>query len=821
MRGASGSGGQYQISRSLRFNSADSAYLARTLSTNGSGTKGTFNFWVKRSNNRTDGEPDNIYQSSESASNQLRSQFDLSTSGGTNNFRMYGYNSGGTLVLQLETTAVLRDSSAWYCITVNFDTTQATSANRAKVYINGVEQTVFNTATYPTQNTELGFFKNLSAGLNIGSNRAGNAPFASFYLAEFNCIDGTQLTPSSFGEIDTLTGVWKPKRYSGSYGTNGFYLNFSDNSNTTAATLGKDYSGNGNNWTPNNFSVTAGVGNDSLVDVPTSYGLVDTGVGGEVRGNYCTLNPLATGTGKVLVNGNLDFTSSTSAWHFSLGTIGFSSGKYYWEVNMGSSNGSDIFAGIMGSGMPTGTVANGLQDNVAILNQFGSLLFCDDGKYQLDGNTGRVAYTTALGSNQTLGIAVDMDGKSLTFYKDGVSQGAISFSASPMATSFVSPTFSSFYTADSPRVFNFGQRPFAYTAPSGFKALCTQNLPTPTIGATAATRANKYFDVSLWTGNGTSQTLTNSGGFQPDWVWLKSRSSGTNFHNLYDAVRGATKHLFSNTTAAEGTNAQALTAFTSTGFSVGNDNDVNQSSGTYVGWQWNAGGSTVTNTTGSISAQVRANPTAGFSVVTYTGTGSAATVGHGLGVAPSMIIIKGRNAVTNWGVYTSALGNTGALFLNLTDAFTTGSYFNNISPTSSVFTVNGGVSWANDTSSSTHVAYCFAPIAGYSAFGSYTGNGSANGPFVFTGFRPAYVLAKKSSGIEIWYVLDSKRGTYNVNKPRLTPNNSDAESTGYDIMDFTSNGFKLRNSDTSWNANGDTYIFAAFAEVPFKYSLAR
>ena len=208
-------------------------------------------------------------------------------------------------------------------------------------------------------------------------------------------------------------------------------------------------------------------------------------------------------------------------------------------------------------------------------------------------------------------------------------------------------------------------------------------------------------------------------------------------------------------------------------------------------------------------------------MVTYTGTGSNATVGHGLGVAPSMYIVKCRGtAVTNWPTYHQSITAANVLYLNVTDAQAAYSdVFNATNPTSSVFSIGT----SNDTNGSgrTYVAYCFAEVAGYSAFGKYTGNGSADGPFVYTGFRPAYVLAKKSSGIEIWFVLDSKRGTYNVNKPRLNANNSDAESSAYDIMDFTSNGFKFRNSDTSWNANGDTYIFAAFAEAPFKYSLAR
>jgi hypothetical protein len=343
-------------------------------------------------------------------------------------------------------------------------------------------------------------------------------------------------------------------------------------------------------------------------------------------------------------------------------------------------------------------------------------------------------------------------------------------------------------------------------------------LPTPTIGATATTLAEDYFGINLWTGNGTSQTLTNSGGFQPDLVWLKSRSSGTNFHNLFDVIRGATKHLFSNSTAAEGTNAQALTAFTSTGFSVGNDNDVNQSSGTYVGWQWKAGGTGVTNTSGSITSTVSANTTSGFSVVTYTGTGSLATVGHGLGVAPYMVIVKRRDGVADWATWHISIG-TQVLFLNLTNSPVSGTaQWNGTIPTSSVFTVN--TSSGVNGSGGTYVAYCFAPVASYSAFGQYTGNGSSDGPFVYTGMRPAYLLLKRTDSTNSWIVYDTTRDTYNVAGKELLPDSSAAEAT-YPILDFLSNGFKIRNSAISVNSSGGTYIYMAFASNPFKYSIAR
>jgi len=804
----SASTGGYQISRSLRFNSADSAYLDRAQTT-GNTQIATWSGWVKRSA-LTIGAFSTLF----SAGTSNTDSFTFSNTGDTLRFFL-----NGSLSADLVTTQVFRDPSSWYHIVVAIDTTQATAANRIKLYVNGVQVTSFATEIYPTQNYTFTSLNTSGKSANLGS--IGTGSFLSAFMTEINFIDGQQLTPSSFGETNAQTGVWQPKAFSGgAYGTNGFYLNFSDNSNTTAATLGKDYSGNGNNWTPNNFSVSAGAGNDSMVDVPTPYG-VDTGAGGTVRGNYCTLNPLATGSGKVLVNGNLDFTSSTSNWYFSLGTIGFSLGKYYWEMNCGVTNGSDLFAGIMGSGMPVNSVANGLQDNVSVLNTFGSLLFCDDGKYQLDGNTGRVAYSTALGSNQTLGIAVDMDAKSLTFYKDGVSQGAISFSSSPMASSFVSPSFSSYATTDSARVFNFGQRPFAYTAPSGFKALCTQNLPTPTIGATTTTLANSFFTTNLWAGNNGVQTVTNNidttngGGL----IWFKARNLTVN-QFVVNSGSGYTKFLAANTVAPEDTFDFGFTPST-TGFSFNSGSgSVNQGGYTYVAWQWKANGTNVSNTSGTITSTVSANTTSGFSVVTYTGTGTTgATVGHGLGVPPSMIIAKARGATTSWPVYHSALGATNWLILNSTPAATTSAQeWNNTAPTSSVFTI--GNSSSNSNQVATYVAYCFAPVAGYSAFGSYIGNGSASGPFVYTGFRPAFLLIRASSIVESWFLFDVARGTYNDNMPFIQANTNGIEYA-FDTPEIMSNGFKLSTNNASVNGNGNTMIYAAFAETPFKYSLAR
>ena len=336
----------------------------------------------------------------------------------------------------------------------------------------------------------------------------------------------------------------------------------------------------------------------------------------------------------------------------------------------------------------------------------------------------------------------------------------------------------------------------------------------------AINKPNQHFDATLYTGNGGTQSITNSG-FQPDFVWYKQRNTSRS-NGLEDSVRGATKILISDTTAAEVT-ASGITSFNSNGFTQGSNAIGNDSGGTFVAWHWKAGGAAVTNTSGTISSQVSANPTAGFSIVTYTGTGANATVGHGLGVAPSMIIIKNRSSAVAWIVYHSSLGNTKELVLNTTAAEATNSDWNNTSPTSTVFSL--GVSGSGNGSGNNLVAYCFAAVAGYSAFGSYTGNGSADGPFVYTGFRPRFILYKRATGgVANWVILDTARDTYNLSLTRLFPSNSDAETAATAQMDILSNGFKIRVSgatDTGTNGNGDTYIYAAFAEAPFKYSNGR
>ena len=329
-------------------------------------------------------------------------------------------------------------------------------------------------------------------------------------------------------------------------------------------------------------------------------------------------------------------------------------------------------------------------------------------------------------------------------------------------------------------------------------------------------KSDEYFNTLTYSGTGTTQSITGLD-YTPDWVWIKKRND-TAFHQLFDTVRGATKGLFSNATNAETIDADNLQSFIDGGFTADGFNGTNASGGTYVAWNWLAGGTASSNTDGSITSNVSANTTSGFSIVSYTGTGSTATVGHGLGVAPSMIIIKARSAPESWTVYhknlTSASYN---LTLNDTSAETNNpSHFNSTAPTSSVFSI--GTSGRVNVSSQTQIAYCFAEKKGFSKFGSYTGNGSTDGTFVYTGFKPAFILLKITNTYsDVWFIFDNKRDSFNLTNNRLIPNLNVTETT-QEGSDFLSNGFKLRTTSTGTNASGANYIYMAFAENPFTTS---
>ena len=915
--GAGGAAG-YQIERSLRFNSADSAYLSRTPAVAGNRRTWTWSGWVKRS---ALGANQTLLEAGD-GSNYTLIWF------GSNDKLQVLEDQGGGGIYYPYTTAVFRDVSAWYHIVVAIDTTQATSTNRIQIYVNGVQQAIDN--SYPPQN--LTTYVNSTNAHRIGY-RVSNSAALSAYLADIHFIDGQALTPSSFTEVSATTGQLIPLAYTGTFGTNGFWLKFSDNSAATAATLGNDYSGNNNDWTPNNFQATVQTGrlyaqasgtstsafssatllgnfpatvggsyaiydadlitsttsatfsytqvfsaavevlvsadgtswtskgnqssayttvtnasafryvrwfystfnfginnnpagNDSLVDSPTNYGTDTSGVGGEVRGNYATLNPLAGTTFGALSDGNLKHTASGGNFSRKISTIGVASGKWYAEFTFETAGDNTNQCGVLSFLPPVdANNQNGEENGSGIYNGDNA---GNDGTIIING-TKVLTGQTVSGSGTIIGVTLDADSNNVKFYRNGTIIG----SSSGYTPTNVSGTwYFVSHTKDdsSANVVNFGQRAFAYTAPSGFKALCDTNLGAPLVA-----KPSTVFNVITYAGTGATQTLPNANStpstplaFSPDFIWTKSRSR-VDSHGLHDIVRGRASNLYSDLTAAENTSSLSadLVSFDANGYTLGTveQTAMNRSGETYVGWAWDAGTTTASNPDGSITSQVRANVSAGFSIVTYTGTGtSGQTIGHGLGVTPALVIIKNRtDADTLWQVHGNGferlqLNTTQA---NLTDGYTLARTSTTISPTGNAATHSF---W--NASGKNYVAYCWSPVVGYSSFGSYTGNGLADGPFVFTGMRPRWVMLKCTGTTAYWFMYDTARDADNVVEYKLYPNDSAAENgvagetLSTNVIDILSNGFKLRNANGS-NFSSQPYIYAAFAENPFQYSRAR
>jgi hypothetical protein len=762
----------YEIDGSLRFNDDDSEYLSRTPASAGNLQTWTWSCWVKRGNLGSD---QILFQSFGpggfgiegyiliNSSNQLDFSFD--------------YNGGSRW--RLTTTQLFRDTSAWYHIVVVADTPNDTDGDRLRLYVNGARVTSFGTANYPTVNANGTL--NQAYSHAIGA-RTSSAQHFDGYLAEVNFIDGEELDPSSFGE--TKSGVWVPKEYAGTYDTNGFYLKFDGNSN--------DSSGEGNNWTA---SVTI-TDDDYMADSPTD--------------NFATLNPLDKTAAVTLSNGNLQALLN-GVNYFAKSTIAISSGKWYWEVTASAT--AEDMIGITKS-------------DVATTGYFGSQA-TSYGYYKTNGNKYNSASGTAYGASYTggdiIGVALDLDAGTLIYYKNGVSQGT---AFTGLSGSF----FAGVSTAGTggTQVINFGQlgfTPIGDTPPTDYLALSTANLPEPEISPADDASPSDYFNTVLYTGNGDTQSITGVG-FQPDWVWMKSRDEGTSSYTGHNVVQDSVRGVGTNTALVPNEDyseavtgySNALTAFDSDGFSLGDRNQVNFEDDAFVAWNWKAGGTGVSNTAGSITSTVSANTTSGFSIVSYTGTGANATVGHGLDSAPEMVIVKVRSTSNNWPVYHVATGNGNYTLLNTEAASAAdgGGFWNGTTPSDSV--VSLGSAGAVNAVTATFIAYCFHSVEGFSKFGSYEGGSDA---FVYTGFRPAMIICKNIDGTAKWGIKDNARSPYNPTRDSLYPDSSLAAYTGdlHDV-DFLSNGFKLRNADAIWDGSA-TYIYMAFAENPFKYANAR
>jgi hypothetical protein len=760
----------YAIARSLRLRASNSAYLSRTPAGAGNRKTWTWSGWVKRG--------DLGVQQYLFSATVVSSLTDSNCLG-------FRFNAGGQLavvggVTQWKvTTPVYRDASAWYHVILAVDTSNATGADRIKIYVNGTQVTAFSTDNAIALNNDA------AVNSTIAHNHGSILPFAADYfdglITEVNFVDGQALTPSSFGQLDPLTGVWSPKKYTGAFGTNGFYLSFTDNSALTSGSnvgLGKDMSGNTNYWNTNGVSITAGYNYDSLTDVPT--------LNNATTSNFCTLNPLHkvldVGASVALRDANLRFFSDTTisqyrTWHSTIQPL---SGSYYFEVTV---------------------IALGSADVGSQYLEFGTQRYFQNGN-----KTGGVAYGSALANTNVVGVAISPTGTWV--HINGTWQGGASLAqinAGTLTNSIGAPVFpleiivgDRSATTDSyfHGAINFGQQPWIHPSqvPTGFKSINTFNLPEPSIK-----KSNRQFDVVSRTGFGASGGSVTTLQFQPDLVWEKSRNI-TNEHWLADSVRGPSALLYSNLSNAEVSAPTLYTSFNSNGYSIGSSDFTGST--TVVGWTWKKGA------------------TPGFDVVAATGPASGAfTISHSLGVTPAMVFVKRRSASSGWGVWHKSLASgTHYVLLESTAAQVNDSTIFTGAPTSSV--INLGTAWST-IPSATYIAYIWTEIVGFSKFGSYTGNGSTDGPFVNCGFRPRYVMVKRTDSTGDWTVYDTVRDPFNASGGRLFPNLNIAESVGAAFIDTISNGFKLRDSGAALNASGGTYIYAAFAENPFKYALAR
>lgn len=774
----------YPVEKSLRFNAAGSSRLSRTPAVAGNRQIWTWSGWVKRS---SPGTYHTLFSTWQGTTTAAYSAIRFNVAG---QIDIFDYTSTA-LVFIVSTTMVLRDFAAWYHIVVAMDTTQAVASDRLKIYVNGVQVTSFTTTTYPTLNYQTYTNNNKithiggSASLASGAASAA-AEFFDGYIAEVNFVSGLARDASYFGEFSSKTGEWVPKKYTGIYGSTGFYLKFTDNSTLTTTTnvgLGRDYSGNGNYFTQAGMILST----CSVTDSPT---LTNTSTS-----NYSTLNVLASNASLTIQDAALTATSASTNVGCKA-TIAVTSGKWYWEATLVTKNGANPLIGIYNNHVDW--------DYVYVGNNTGGWGYAGAGtKYN---NSVATAYGAAILAGDIVGVALDLDNRTLTFYKNGVSQG-VAFTSLPVG--LYSPAVS---VQNNTITFNFGQLPFAYTIPTGYKRLNSFNLPDPLI-----TKPEKHMSITTYSGIGLAQTFVNDGNFQPGMIWAKSRSEASASTIVNDSIRGASKNVYTNLTNAEDSTAY-ITSLNSNGFSISGANGVGSFANTYVAWQWKTSLTNATNNAGSVTSTVRANPTAGFSVVQFTTTASGSiTVGHGLNVTPTMIILKSTGTTSNWWVYHNYLGPTQYILLNSTAGpVTAAGAWNNTAPTSTVFTV--GTSWNGLTN---RIAYCFSEVEGYSKTGLYVGNGLANGTFVYTGFRPKFILFRQADATaRNWLIYDVARNSYNVMFNAQRPNLATAD-TALDVFDFVSTGFKLRTTDVGVNAAGIAYIYIAFADSPFKYSNAR
>ena len=868
------------VTTSLRFDKASGAYLYRTPSSGSNRRTFTISFWYKTSQVfQTEANDQNnpIFYADEPSGGGL---FALNYSGQgqgaatdtENELTYYDYDSADTADYSLESNTAFNDPSAWYHVVAAFDTTDATEANRVKYYVNGVQ------LDYTSMNQHhAAVVQNRQLTMNdthphwIGRNVNTTSRYMNGYLAEFNFVDGTQYAASDFGEFKN--GIWIAKEPNVTYGTNGFRLQFKNTGVGTASssTIGADTSGNNNHFTSGGIAA-----NDcAKLDCPEN--------------NFPTLSP------NELVVHNAPGTLSEGATKFTFINANVNSnftfnatqtGKYYWEALYVSTTGNNYLAVTLAKGHQR--LPNTFSTDLTLNTGGGINLYLDNGNTYKEGvaatgTGGAIAagsiiqfkldldnQTIQFGVNNSYITALDLPSSEGGWKAGGVQSGGTGATRVVMYNWGTDSSFAGAKTAQGNSDAN-GIGDFYYAVPSGFLAPCTFNLPEPTIGPNSTSQATDYMSTVLYTGNGSSSSATQdiSGvGFQPDWLWTKRRDADAS-HNVRDSVRGPLKHLQTDGTGTEDTESDAgVTAFLADGFRLKGTNagsgQVNANNGTYVAWNWKAGGDigdvsgnfikdgvAFTPTQGTIDATaISVNTTAAFSIVKFTSDisseaaedGTPPTIAHGIGIKPAFVIVKDLDggSYPHWNVWHQ--GNQPdktylnyQLFLQLTNASNNqGWHRADTGFTTNLFTPPA---YQYNETGKTYIAYCFAEVEGYSKFGSYTGNVADNGTFVHLGFKPAWIMIKcasDTSDFTSWVIYDNVRKTINRPTDGDTSNPLYANKTAKEgergngttdisgnamSVDFLSNGIKLRDNASELNQE-DTFVYMAFAEQPFKYANA-
>jgi len=779
----------YTIDNSARFNDNDSPKLLRTQ-TAGNRKIATFSFWVKRSTlggtqHIITGGYDDGTAVSDSAPLRFRSD---------DKIEFLEYING--YIFHVISNAVFRDTSAWYHFVWVMDTTQTTSSNRIKLYVNGVQQS-FSSASYPSQNYDTNYNasgEQTQIGYQGQTPSSNDRSYFDGYMAEFYYIDGTAYDASAFGE--DKNGVWIPKSPSVTFGTNGFYLDFADSAN-----LGNDVSGNGNDFTVNGLTSS-----DQMIDTPTN--------------NFNVLNPISNGAGAIS-DGNLHQVGIGTATHRTNSTMSVSSGKWYFEAALTTAS--------------TFTTIGFGQDNLtAIYPGYDSLSYAQTLEYATSiNNNVQPSYGTALSSGDIFMCALDLDAGEIYFGKNGTW-----FNSSNPSTN-TSPAYSSLPAGDYQVIarpynvgavvdYNFGQNgsfngtktaqgnsdangigDFYYSVPTDYLALCTANLPEPTIGANSTIKPEDCFATVLYTGNGTAigsggKAVTGVG-FQPDMVWIKNRDAADSWM-CFDSVRGATKYLSLDDDGNEVTDTETLTSFDADGFTLGNNVAVNTSGEDYVAYCFKI--------------------TAGFfDIVSYTGTGITHTEAHSLGVVPNLLIPKNLSTTSrSWNIYCSSLpvADPETDFLKIdTNAAVADSntLWNDTAPTSSVFTV--GTNNSCNQSGDSFICYLFADVEGFCKTGYYKGNGNVDGPFEYLGFSPQLHVYKRTDVAKSWVnILEVINPINDGSQEYLMFDNINPQAQ-FVLLDQLSNGIKYRTIATATNASGGDYITLSIGGNSIKYSNAR